>query len=163
NYRDAQKTYFASAGGLERVRELLRADQFGTITPDKLPGVDAKAVIYVLNPNGGETVEPWNPKNMYFDYELCHEFNSELGIGDPNGKQGSTLPCTVDIPAGKYTTVNLKTLITNASELSQMQNMNFKWVRITMKTNYSTPYKVDQTATDDAQVCWDNDDFKQKQ
>jgi hypothetical protein len=161
NYRDAQRTYFASQAGLELVREAMRNPLTGdNLIPQTLPGPgNPTGVLYILNPLPGESVRPWLPGNTYFDDELCHEYDNELGMGDPNAVHVA-LPCTVGPPAGSYTDVTAS--VTPPIPYAGTDNaFSFKWVRITLKANKSTPYKVDLSQPDTSQVCWDDEDFRQ--
>src|SRR6202035_1241212 len=93
NYRDEQTAYYAARAGLEEARDRMRANAGATINsslPTARPGAVGGA-LYILNPNGSETVAPWNTTNAYFDDEVCKELNCA----------GAQIPPT----SGWYTTV----------------------------------------------------------
>src|SRR5580704_8333441 len=93
NYRDEQTAYYAAKAGLEEARDRMRANASATIN-SSLPTARLGAVggaLYILNPNGSETVAPWNTTNAYFDDEVCKELNCA----------GAQIPPT----SGWYTTV----------------------------------------------------------
>src|SRR3954468_12970464 len=72
NYRDAQRTYFASQAGLEVVRDQMRTQV--TLVPRNLPSTsNVTGVLYILN---DASAQPWNHSDPNYDYELCHEFNT---------------------------------------------------------------------------------------
>jgi hypothetical protein len=171
NYRDAQFTYFASVAGLEDAREMLRTDSIVTplYTPKGAPSTsNAKGIIYILNPLGGETVAPWDTSNKYFDDELCHEYSAELGIADT----GVNVPCSQGAPAGSYTTITSNVQMNGSNLAGTNSALVYKWVRISLKYNYtlvpaaaratvppSSGYPVDggrAYANPDTLVCWEN-------
>ena len=106
-------------------------------------------MLYVLNPSGGEIVDPTDPNSPYFDDQLCHDYNSGVAAGDA---KCNTVPAT---PKG-----NLTSLFSVAPQLGTPPS-GYKWVRINMKTNRTAdPYFVDQTGTSvplDTRVCWDGE------
>src|SRR5712664_4498051 len=65
NFRDEQTAFFGSRGGLEEIRDRMRSNTSGTLTTNvatignTLPGAPG-GVLYITNPIGGETVNPWN-------------------------------------------------------------------------------------------------------
>jgi hypothetical protein len=156
NYRDAQRTYFASQAGLELVRDAMRTNY--NLIPQTMPAPgNPNGVIYITNPLPGEVVTPWIAGTPYFDSELCHEYDDELGIADPNAVH-LALPCTNKIPPGSYTNASALVSIPYAGTADAL---NFKWVRVTLKANFSTPYRVDLGQPDASQVCWDDEGFRQ--
>src|SRR4029077_17639948 len=80
NFRDEQTAYFAAKGGIEEVRDRLRAGASNslllpTTLGAALPG-QANGVVYVINPRGTETVAPWLLTGTnYPDNELLRELN----------------------------------------------------------------------------------------
>jgi hypothetical protein len=172
NYRDAQFTYFAAGAGIEDAREMLRSDRLvdPEFTPKGSPSTsNAKGIIYVLNPLGGETIEPWNmaDTNPYKDDELCHEFSAELGIKD----KGANLPCDEGAPPGSYTPITSRVRVNGGPLAGSNSALVYKWVRITLKYNStlvplsdtSLGYPVVDLATHpkptagpDTLVCWEN-------
>src|SRR5229473_8137710 len=78
NYRDSQKAYFASRAGLENVRLLLAPGGTLYASAEGMDGhmpdtTNTAGIIYVLNPTGGETINPGDnsTSNTYKDDELC--------------------------------------------------------------------------------------------
>src|SRR6478735_1903826 len=155
NYGGSLRSYYAAHSGLEEVRDRMSysstsltlknglADQL----PQSIAG-NAGGVLYVLNPDSGETVDPTDPASPYFDNQLCHDYNSGVTIRDSR--------CTA-VPA----TTKWMLPSQNAAPLTSPSSVppGYKWVRINMKTNrIAAPYFVDQVgdpATLDTRVCWD--------
>jgi Tfp pilus assembly protein PilX len=135
NFRDEQVAFFASRAGIEEVRDRLRAsalNSLGASLPSALPGT-SNGVLYVLNPTGGETVAPWTAANAYADTEICSE-----------------VTCVNGVPPGSpwYTTT------TSSSSYAANPVLPWKWARILVKTNKTSPGRsVDGTATAN-RVCW---------
>src|SRR5678809_834372 len=80
NYRDKQKAMYAAMAGLQEARDRLRPwdptlsmPAGRIVAPAALPSLSAANIIYIINPQTGETVAPWDPSNPFFDTELCHE------------------------------------------------------------------------------------------
>jgi len=153
NYGGSLRAYYAAHSGLEEVRDRISyRSTAGTagladLLPSDIAG-NANGVLYVLNPVGGETVDPTDPTSAYFDVQLCHDYNSGVTIRDSR--------CTA-IPA----TTKWMLPFQNAAPLTSPDAVapGYKWVRINMKTNrIAAPYFVDQVgdpATLDTRVCWD--------
>src|SRR5258706_7760561 len=160
NYRDSQQAYFGSMAGLEEARERLRPNSGNLVTaPIAMPSTSSAVnIVYIVNPgvaNGGavETasdIAPWDATNKYFDDELCHENYSNLSLSNP----GYNIPCSAGAPSGSYTVVNSVSPGTGTAAA-----LNYKWVRITLKQNGSTPpyyVNLSNAAGNIAtQVCWD--------
>jgi len=153
NYGGSLRAYYAAHSGLEEVRDRISYPSSAAATglanqlPTDIAG-NAYGVLYVLNPVGGETVDPTDPTSAYFDVQLCHDYNSGVTIRDSR--------CTA-IPA----TAKWMLPSQNAAPLTSPDAVapGYKWVRINMKTNrIAAPYFVDQVgdpATLDTRVCWD--------
>src|SRR5712691_8745859 len=82
NFKDEQTAYFAAKGGIEEVRDRLRAGatnslNLSTTLGALLPGAPS-GVIYVLNPLNSETVTPW-ASTGYPDDQLGRELNCTTG------------------------------------------------------------------------------------
>jgi hypothetical protein len=156
NYGSSLRAYYAARSGLEEVRDRLKytaantpagmAPGLADLLPQNIAG-NAGGVLYVLNPAGGETVDPTDLTSSYFDDELCHAYNS----GTPKGIRCASVPTIQNwqLPAQL-------SLLTSSPTTGQA---GLKWVRINMKTNrIADPYFVDQTgssSTLDSPVCWD--------
>ena len=146
SYRDEQLSYYAAKAGLEEVRDRMDPNSSVSITaklPISLPGA-ANGVLYILNPNNGETVTPWTPGSTYFDDEICQEVNCSGGQVPPTG--------------GWYITPALRA----ASSYAANPVLPYKWVRITLKTNQSSWGTVrtnyvngsNNSTSANYQVCW---------
>src|SRR5205807_4978572 len=105
-----------------------------------------KGVLYVLNPAPGETVDPTDLTSPYFDDDLCHNYNS----GTPKGIKCTTVPVTSNWQ------------LPPQFSLAPAGQLNYKWIRINIKTNRSVlpSFCVDQqqdcsSAPLDTRVCWD--------
>jgi hypothetical protein len=152
NYGSGLRTYYSARSGLEEVRDRIKTP-YSTSTPwglaDKLPqdiAGNPGGVLYVVNPASGETVDPTNTASPYFDDDLCHQYNS----GTPKG-----IKCTT-VPGIKNWQLPPQASLAAAGQL------NYKWIRINMKTNRAVlpSFCVDQqqdcsTAPLDTRVCWD--------
>ncbi len=149
NYGSGLKAYYAAKSGLEEVRDRVRYPSttnggLADLLPQDIAG-NAGGVLYILNPSGGETVDPTDPTSPYFDDQLCHDFNS----GSSPAVKCTTLPST-----SKWQLPPQTSLATAAGQLG------YKWIRVNMKTNRTMlpNYCVDQTcapAALDTRICWD--------
>jgi len=148
NFKDEQRAYFSAKGGIEEVRDRLRAGNSYTVTyPTTLPGNGATGVLYVLNPLNGETVAPWNSSNQYVDDEICNENLSGSSVTCTANSTGKTLP------SGSYyasTTANSTFAPTSGAVL------DWKWVRVTLKQNnsFGAGYYVNGSSANTSQVYW---------
>ena len=154
NYGGSLRSYYAAHSGLEEVRDRISypsSTSASTGLANHLPidiAGNPNGVLYVLNPDGGETVNPTDPTSPYFDVQLCHDYNSGVTIRDSR--------CTA-VPA----TTNWMMPSQNAAPPASPAAVppGYKWVRINMKTNrIAAPYFVDQQgdpATLDTRICWD--------
>jgi hypothetical protein len=155
NYGSGLRAYYAARSGLEEVRDRIRyasnstsfAGGIADLLPQDVAG-NTGGVLYIVNPAPGETVNPADVTSPYFDDDLCHLYNS----GTPKGVKCATVP--------GINGWQLKPLPSKA--VGQLGQLNYKWVRITMKTNRSVlpSFCVDQqpdcsTAPLDTRVCWD--------
>jgi len=151
NYGGSLRSYYAAHSGLEEMRD--RISYLSTTRPDgladKLPTTIAGnpgGVLYVVNPDAGEIVDPTDPTSPYFDVQLCHDYNSGVSVRDSK--------CTA-VPTGTWMLTSQ-----NAAPAAAVP-LGYKWVRINLKTNrIAAPYYVDQKgdpATLDTLVCWDGE------
>lgn len=153
NYSNNIHSYYAARSGMEEVRDRLKypvaSKGLSDILPTDIAG-NANGVLYVLNPANGEVVDPTDAASPYFDDQLCHDFNS--GVTTPGIK------CAVQPTVANW---NLA-----SQSLPAGIPLNYKWIRINMKTNRTvSPYCVDRSfnsatgscdpATLDTRVCWD--------
>src|SRR5215472_4302684 len=136
NYKDSQSAYFGSRAGLENVRALLWTNVAlkNSVAALNMPNPAGDGMIYVLNPAGGEVIDP--KSGQWVDDELCHEQFALLPtltpapIGAPCGATGTTSEL---MPSGStyYTTTAL-----TAADAGTTNPLPFKWVRITNKQNF---------------------------
>jgi hypothetical protein len=155
NYGGSLRSYYAARSGLEEVRDRINLPtnsqiSLATMLPQDIAGNmnGFTGVLYVLNPTGGEVVDPTDPASPYYDDQLCHDYNS--GVSVSNSK------CTV-----QPSTANWNLTQPAAQSPAQQAPLGYKWVRINIKTNrMAAPYYVDQVgaaATLDSRICWDGE------
>src|SRR6476660_1020843 len=92
NYASSLRSYYAARSGLEEARDRIKYPSsspggLADLLPQDIAG-NPNGVLYILNPAGGETVDPTDPTSSYFDDELCHAYNS----GTPKGIKCATVP-----------------------------------------------------------------------
>jgi Tfp pilus assembly protein PilX len=164
NYRDKQSAIYGALAGLQEVRDRLHPCNGDlslgaggnctsgglNIAPTALASLSAKNVLYIINPAPGEVVAPWNPSNPYFDTELCKE--NILGLTS-NGSG----PCTA-APSGSswyqvYDNSSNSTSWQLHDAIGNRIPLPYKWVRVTLKSDNSTPVTVG--TGNGTQVCWD--------
>ena len=84
NYRSSTSVYYAALAGVEEVRARLRASDpnaFRKLPPGTFlpaPGTDLASCnpVYILNPDAGPVVTPWDSTNPYYDTEYNQEFGA---------------------------------------------------------------------------------------
>jgi len=152
NYGNNLDAYYAAKSGLAEVRDRVSysskqnpsAPGLADLLPTDIAG-NPQGVLYVVNSAPGETVDPTDTRNKYFDDQLCHDYNSGIAPGarctNPPASSNWALPFQASLaPAGTEPAL--------------------KWVRINMKTNRVVlpNYCVNQacdSAPLDTPVCWD--------
>lgn len=157
NYRSNLDAYYSAKFGIQEVRDRVSYPS-AAVPPnpapppgglaDRLPQTVAGnpgGVLYVVNPANGETVDPTNPNNRYFDDQLCHDYNSGISPGTK---------CNV-VPGMANWALPFQNSLAPAGTAPAL-----KWVRINMKTNRVVlpNFCVDQscsTAPLDSPICWD--------
>jgi len=170
NYRDSQKAYFSALAGIQEARVRILTENTnaasgggGGILPNGgtagMPATsNATGVIYILNSNGSDTIQPWTTTNNFFDDELCHEYYPGLTAIFDTADTGASanVPCTKTAGAsGWYTTKTSTDPNTGTSAA-----LDYKWVRITEKENRSagTLFNVASSAVsanNNTPICWD--------
>jgi hypothetical protein len=148
NYRDKQRAQYASLSGVQEARDRIQpVNVVAKITPPALlPALGQTNVTYIINPTGGEAVEPWNTANKYFDTELCQE--RVLGLnGVPNS------PCTTTAAGNWYTTVDNS--LAASAPWNLATPLETKWTRIMLKANNMGVVPVNGNVNDATQTCWD--------
>lgn len=132
NYRTATSAYYAAMAGLEEARGRLlwkNADfinKTGTYTnvlfdaSGVQPAWCLNQVLYIINPAVGETVDPANSSNPYYDWEYGQEFGlGSLGAATILPYVASVSP-GVPIPSG-----------------GTLPGPSYKWVRMNAATEQS--------------------------
>ena len=157
NYRSNLDAYYSAKFGIQEVRDRVTyASIPDPLKPPPPPGGladllpqtiagNSRGVLYVINPANGETVDPTDSNNRYFDDQLCHDYNSGVTPGTK---------CNV-VPGMANWALPSQTSLAPPGTASAL-----KWVRINMKTNRVVlpNFCVDQscsTAPLDSPVCWD--------
>jgi type IV pilus assembly PilX-like protein len=117
NFRDEQTAFFAARAGIEEVRDRLRpppaANSLSTTTyfttlPTPLPGAN-NGVLYVINPAGGETVDPLNSAGKYYDDELIKELGAlPTGAGYVPSQSASTTYAATPVLPWKWVRIMIK-------------------------------------------------------
>jgi hypothetical protein len=156
NYREKQNAMYAAMAGLQEARDRLRPYDITQpmptgrlIAPAALPSLAAGNVLYIINPANGETVAPWwnSSSNPYYDTELCQE--KILGLSGTVG-----VPCDT-LPSGSSWYTVYDDSQSSANFWKFTNPLDFKWARISLKTNNMTAVSANADATDSRQVCWD--------
>src|SRR5262249_47130627 len=166
NYRDSQKAYFAARAGAENVRlhivsnPALGREVLNLTMPGAVPL--GGGMIYVLNPTGGEAVDPTTATgntiatNPYLDDQLCWEqfggINVTGGTGGACGNNGQTLTQLLQV-ATPFKPLTLPV----SPGVGGPDALPYKWGRVTNKQNLmgAINKKVDPAQADGLQVCWD--------
>src|ERR1700686_3852544 len=74
NSRDTQLAFFSMRGGLEEMRDRVRASAPSPIThPPAMPSTTAGSIVDIPNPGASETVDPTMFGNICSDDEFCDE------------------------------------------------------------------------------------------
>lgn len=121
SYRSGAQSYYSSLAGLEEARARLVLSAPDALPKSSLPKghlPDHTHVAYIVNSTPEDPVDPDDPQSPYFDQEYREEF--------PVGEKRTTL-VTSDQP-------NAQTAFA----------IPYKWVRITMKTEFSSQQDVNQ-------------------
>jgi hypothetical protein len=129
NQRASSSAYWAAKGGLEEARARLSGGD-----PSHLASIptDKNHITYIINPASGETVAPATSGNAYFDTEYPTEW------GQPITTAGLTI-----------TTVNsdMQSLLAPLGT-----TLPYKWVRLTVKTEWSAIEDVNQDSVFDQTI-----------
>lgn len=114
------QAYYAAVAGLEEARSRLNSSAPDAISSTALPQTISD-VLYIINTSPGDTVSPTDPSSPYYDNEYGSEFTA--------GFAGAHVLASVssDQPGAGTTWV-----------------IPYKWVRITLKTEYSSRQDVNQ-------------------
>src|SRR5438093_8874002 len=152
NFKSEESAYFAARAGVEEVRDRILPANANTINaslPTALPS-GTGGVLYVLN--GVSVANITNNTSPYFDDELCHDFTA---IGSWYESTSTNQRCTT-LPSGStwYTCVPSTCSASNSAYATSAFPLEYKWVRLTLKSNNSTAYAVNGNSGDTFPVCW---------
>jgi Tfp pilus assembly protein PilX len=139
NYRNAWQAFYSARAGVEEGRGRLWSGNPGTITtvsgfPTNGATLPVGTVWYITNPASGETVDPKDSNNLYYDTQ----YQTEWGTGITS--------VTVRQP-----------YVSSVASLSGTANAPYKWVRITATTESSLGVDVDNSGAKDntKELCFD--------
>ena len=161
NFKSEESAYFAARAGAEEVRDRMLGTNPYTISsllPANVPTATG-GVLYILQ--HGVTmanVTGISSTNPLADDELCHDFGASAFGGMT--WQPANVRC-VDLPAGSawYTPQQTTCAVGTPCTVSVAPYpLEYKWVRVTRKANYSysssTSQLVDSTQPAGNDVCW---------
>lgn len=157
NFKAEETAYFAARGGVEEVRDRMLPTNTNTISPllpASLPSAGG-GVLYILQ--SGVTmanVTSISSTNPLADDELCHDWGTSAFGGMTY--QPANVRC-VDLPAGTAWYTPQQTTCTGGTPCTVSvapYSLEYKWVRVTQKANYSSAYTVDGSQPGANQVCW---------
>jgi hypothetical protein len=168
NYRDSQKAYFSALAGIQEARVRILTENTaalsgggGGVLPNGgsagMPAnSNATGVIYILNSNGGDTIEPWTYPSTFHDDELCHESYPSLSASwNDTNRQNPNINCTTTPGSSNWFTTKTSTDPNTGTSAA----LDYKWVRISEKENRSSyPFNVADTsvsANNNTPICWD--------
>jgi hypothetical protein len=122
NYKSAMRAFYDAKAGLEEARGRLWSNHpdSAAILNCVFPGgvvIAPGQACYIINPAAGEVVDPTNPANPYADLE----FQQEWGTPAPAGA----------------------TLVQSKSPIGAIAGPQYKWVRITPKTEGAVKFDSD--------------------
>lgn len=143
NYRTEEIAYFAAKSGIYEALDRMQQSSSSSIAsqvPSLAPPANG-AVLYIINAASGQTVQPWNSSNIYYDDEFCHEgysFTSPLTNAPPD------VPCTDNLSAGTTALPTGSTWYAWTNSNSPWHGTSaaipYEWVRINWKGNNSVSY-----------------------
>jgi hypothetical protein len=148
NYRDAQVALYAAMAGLQEARDRIQPATLHITPPTDVPSLSAQNVIYIINPKTGETVTPWDLTSRYADTELCWERILSL-----TGTIGT--PCTTIASGSSWYRTYDDSNSSTAGVWKLTNPLDWKWVRIALKTNNMAPIAANNNVATTNQVCWD--------
>lgn len=132
NYRSSTGVYYAALAGVEEARARLRGSDpnaFRKLRPGTFlpaPGTDLTACnpVYILNPDGGPVVTPWDSTNPYYDTEYNQEFGATgvctAGPWPPNPSPSTSSVWNINpqpFPAPAYKWVRINAITEQALQL----------------------------------------------
>jgi hypothetical protein len=114
------QAYYAAVAGIEEARGRLNPTTPDAISSTLLPQA-TNDVLYIINSSAQDPVAPTDPSSRYYDSQYVSEFPGGFGAATVRGPVASDQPSAGTSFAIPY-----------------------KWVRITLKTEYSSQQDVDQ-------------------
>lgn len=138
------QAYYAAVAGLEEARGRLNPSAVDAIATTQLP-TQVNQVLYLVNSSSQDPVSPTNPlsptnpSSPYYDYEYAQEFPGGFGAA-----QVLTHPVYSDQPGATTSYV-----------------IPYKWVRITLETEYASKIDVNQWGFLNPTTCIDWDGTNQ--
>lgn len=114
------QVYYAALAGLEEARGRLNPSAPDAISTTSLP-TTTTGVLYLVNSSTQDPVQPTNTSSPYYDYEYAQEFSGGFSSATVLG------PVSSDQPGAGTASV-----------------IPYKWVRITLKTEYASKQDVNQ-------------------
>lgn len=157
NFKAEETEYFAARAGVQEIRDRMIPGaapySINNILPTQLPTAGNQSVLYILQ-NGTTMANVTNgtpATNATFDDELCHDFS----FGGTLQQQQPNIRCNT-LPAGNWYSTPAAPAAGSQYVSAAPYALDWKWTRVTLKSNNSTAYPVDSTqpaAT--TQVCWD--------
>ncbi|HKS75468.1 MAG TPA: PilX N-terminal domain-containing pilus assembly protein [Terriglobales bacterium] len=161
NFKSEESAYFAARAGIEEVRDRMlgtNANTIASLLPTQVPSASG-GVLYILQ-QGVTMADVTNisSSNPVADDELCHDFGSSAFGGMTY--QPANIRC-VDLPGGSSWYTPQQTTCTPGTACTVSvapYPLEYKWVRVTLKANYSysnsTTQLVDASQPGANQVCW---------
>jgi hypothetical protein len=152
NFKASETAYFAARAGIEEARERMVSDPALMaalpLLPAQIPPAGLTAIYVKQNNVADADITNVVASNMVADDELCHDFATYGGMTHPTT---TNTRCTSLPTAGWSYTPFLST----APFSGGSGRLDYKWVRITLKADASSPYSVDGLSGNaNKQVCW---------
>jgi hypothetical protein len=117
NYRTSTAAYYAAVAGLEEARGRLlwknpdflnKINSYPTLfTAQGTPSFGMNDVLYIVNPAGGETVNPLDPSSPYADKEYGSEFTWQLSGATVHTPPANSVSQIAGIPGPLYKWVRI--------------------------------------------------------
>jgi len=112
------RAFYAALAGLEEARGRMKCSAPDTITPS-LPN-SVSQVLYIVNSSSSDPVQPTNATSPYYDSEYSAEF------------------------PGGFASASVTTINSDQPGIGTSTAIPFKWVRITLMTEYSAHRDINQ-------------------
>jgi hypothetical protein len=127
------EVYYAALAGLEEARGRLDSAAPDALSAGSLPTA-VNQVVYLVNGTFADLVQPTDSTSRYYDTEYAREF-----------------------PGGLVSAIVLPAVSSDQPGVGTVSAIPYKWVRITLKTEYSSGLDINQDGTLDttSAVYWD--------